>query len=490
MRILLASSEAVPFAKTGGLADVATGLSKALADLGHDVTLVLPYYRQHVPASISVERTTTSVAVPIADRLVSGGICRAHLPGSNVRVLLIDQPHYYDRPSLYTADGQDYADNCERFVFFSRAVLEAARLLELQPDVIHVNDWQTGLVPAYLGIEYRGRQPGFERTASVMTIHNIAFQGRYWLWDMRLTGLDWRYFNHRQMEFWGDLNLLKTGIVFSDLVTTVSPTYAKEICTPEYGCGLEGVLLERGDDLVGILNGVDTSEWNPATDQLIPKNYSVDNWSEGKAACKRHLQSRFGLNQRDDAPLFGMISRLTDQKGLDLVAARTGDLLGQGAQIVFLGTGEARYEQFVQTTANDNPRQVAAVVGFNERLAHEIEAAADLYLMPSRFEPCGLNQQYSMRYGTVPIVHAVGGLADSVIDVSQTPWNGSRATGFAFRGYDAVSFADKTAQALDLYTNKPAWERVVRNGMTRDCSWSHSAAQYVALYERARARHR
>jgi starch synthase len=490
MRVLLASSEAVPFAKTGGLADVATGLSKALAELGHDVTLVLPYYRQHVPPAIPVERTTTSVAVPIADRLVSGGICRASLPGSQVRVLLIDHPHYFDRSALYTAEGQDYADNCERFVFFSRAVLEAARVLDLQPDVIHVNDWQTGLVPAYLSIEYRGRHPGFERTAAIITVHNIAFQGRFWLWDMRLTGLDWRYFNPRQMEFWGDINLLKTGIVFSDLVTTVSPTYAKEICTPEYGCGLEGVLAERGDDLVGILNGVDTSEWDPATDKHIPHNYSVENWSEGKAACKRHLQSRFGLNQRSDAPLFGMISRLTDQKGLDLIAARTGDLLGRGAQIVFLGTGEARYEQFVRSTADGNPRQVAAVVGFNEGLAHQIEAGADLYLMPSRFEPCGLNQQYSMRYGTVPIVHAVGGLADSVVDVTVTPWNGGRATGFVFRGYDAATFAAKTEQALDVYGNRRTWDQMVRNGMTRDCSWAHSAAEYVAVYERARARHR
>ncbi|MBL8849688.1 MAG: glycogen/starch synthase, partial [Planctomycetaceae bacterium] len=245
MKILLASSEAIPFAKTGGLADVATGLAKALADLGHDVTLVIPYHRQHVSPSLLVEQTSTRISVPVADRLVSAGICRTQLPGSSVEVLLVDQPQYFDRPALYTAAGEDYSDNCERFVFFSRAVLEAARTLEVRPDIIHANDWQTALVPAYLDIEYRHR-PEFARTGSILTIHNIAFQGRYWLWDMRLTGLDWKYFNYHQLEFWGHLNLLKGGIVFSDVVTTVSPTYAREVCTPEFGWGLEAVLANRG----------------------------------------------------------------------------------------------------------------------------------------------------------------------------------------------------------------------------------------------------
>lgn len=486
MKIVLASSEAVPFAKTGGLADVATGLAKALADLGHHVTLVIPHHRRQVAPSLLVERTSTSISVPIADRLVAAGICRSQIPGSRVDVLLIDQPQYFDRPALYTAGGEDYSDNCERFVFFSRAVFEAARACDLRPDILHANDWQTALVPVYLAVEYRNR-PEFARTGSVLTIHNIAFQGRYWLWDMRLTGLDWKYFNWRQLEFWGDLSLLKGGIAFSDIVTTVSPTYAREICTPEYGWGLEGVLAERGNDLVGILNGVDVAEWDPATDPHLPQRYSVTDWGQGKAACKAHLQSRFGLYHDPHVPLLTMISRLTDQKGLDLIAAGLHDLLSEGVQVAFLGTGEQRYESFVREAAAMHPRHVAAVIGFDEALAHQLEAGADMFLMPSRFEPCGLNQQYSMRYGTPPIVHRVGGLADSVVDPSQT--NGQPATGFVFDRYDPGVFLWKTREAIRTYRDHPAWERIVTNGMQRDCSWRASAAQYVAQYERALARH-
>lgn len=486
MRIVLATSEAVPFAKTGGLADVATGLAKALAELGHDVTLILPYYRPLVPPSIFVERTSTTIAVPIADRLVSGGVCRAVLAGSAVRVILIDQPQYFDRPTLYTAAGQDYSDNCERFVFFSRAVLETARALDLRPDVIHANDWQTALVPVYLAVEYRDRYSEFARTGSLLTIHNLAFQGSFWLWDMRLTGLDWKFFNWRQLEFFGNINLLKGGIVFSDIVTTVSPTYAREICTPELGCGLDGVLADRGDDLVGILNGVDVTEWDPATDPHLPRNYNVDTWREGKPVCKAHLQKRFGLNQRSDVPLLTMISRLTDQKGLDLVVASLPELLRDNVQVMFLGTGEERYEQFVRESAAGNPRQVAAVVGFDEALSHQLEAGADLFLMPSRFEPCGLNQQYSMRYGTPPVVHAVGGLADSVVDPSQA--NGGPPTGFAFDRYNPGAFLTKVREGLATFRDPQAWERIVRGGMLRDCSWRTSAEQYVVQYERARSR--
>lgn len=488
MKILLASSEAVPFAKTGGLADVAGGLSKALTELGHDVTLVIPYHRQQVSPSLLVERTSTTISVPIADRLVSAGVCRSRLPGSDVEVLLIDQPQYFDRASLYTAGGEDYSDNCERFVFFSRAVLEAARVCDVRPDILHANDWQTALAPVYLAVEYRNR-PEFARTGSVLTIHNIAFQGRYWQWDMRLTGLDWKYFNWQQLEFWGHINLLKGGIVFSDVLTTVSPTYAREICTPEFGYGLEGALQDRGGDLVGILNGVDTSEWDPASDPHLPRTYGMDDWELGKAACKQHLQTRFGLRTDPAAPLFSMVSRLTDQKGLDLIAAGLPELLRDGAQVAFLGTGEKRYEEFVREAASMHPRQVAAVVGFDESLAHQFEAAADMYLMPSRFEPCGLNQQYSMRYGTPPIVHAVGGLADSVIDPSQANGHDREATGFVFNHYDAGVFLGKTREALHTFHNRPRWEQIVRSGMQRDCSWKASAAQYVEQYERALARH-
>jgi starch synthase len=487
MRIVLASSEAVPFSKTGGLADVATGLSRALA-AGHEVTLIVPFHRRQAPPSVSCPSTGSTVTVRVGDRDVRGTILRAQLPGSSLRVLLVDQPAYFDRGSLYTAGQTDYADNCERFVFFSRAVLETVRVLDLRPDIVHANDWQTGLVPALVDIEYRGR-PGFEHTASVFTVHNMAFQGRFWKWDLRLTGLDWKYFNWRQMEFYGDLNLLKTGIAFADMVTTVSPTYAREICTAEYGYGLNDVLAHRGTDLVGILNGVDTGEWDPATDPHIAARYAVDNWTAGKSLCKRQLQEQCGLALRGDVPLFGMISRMTDQKGFDLIAAKADDILQGDVQMVFLGTGEKRYEDLVRTLAGRYPGKAAAVIGFDERLAHRIEAGADIYLMPSRFEPCGLNQQYSLLYGTAPIVHAVGGLADSVVDASGTNLARGVANGFRFERYDAELFAEQVFRAVTLYHDKPTWGRLVCAGMSRDWSWNRGAAEYVDVYRRAMGKH-
>jgi starch synthase len=493
MRVVLASSEAVPFSKTGGLADVATGLSRGHDAAGHDVTLIVPYHRRQCPASIHCTPTGTALNIPIADRRVSAEVYTAGLPGSGVRVLLIDQPAYFDRAALYTEGGEDYADNCERFAFFSRAVLEAARLLQLRPDVVHANDWQTGLIPALIDVERRG-QPGFERTAAVFTIHNMAFQGQFWKWDMRLTGLDWKYFNHRQMEFWDHLNLLKTGIVFADMVTTVSPTYAREICTPDFGYGLQGVLAERGDRLAGILNGVDTADWNPHTDRHLSHNYSFADWETGKAACKRELQVRMGLAVRPEAPLVGMISRLTAQKGLGLVSALADELLSMDAQMVFLGTGEKRFEQLVLDLCRRSPQQVVAMLGFNEPLAHQIEAGSDLYLMPSMFEPCGLNQMYSLLYGTVPVVHAVGGLADTIVDAS----DGERGNGFRFgpiytrheqefteRG--AGPFGEQVRRAVRRYHDRPAWRRLVQAGMSQDLSWRHSADEYARVYGRAQA---
>lgn len=493
MRVVLASSEAVPFSKTGGLADVATGLARGLAAAGHDATLVAPYHRRQCPASIHCNPTGTTLTVPVADRRVTAQVYTAPLAGSNVRVLLIDQPAYFDRAALYTDGGEDYADNCERFAFFSRAVLEAARVLQLHPDIVHANDWQTGLIPALIDVECRGR-PGFERTAAVFTIHNMAFQGQFWRWDMRLTGLDWKFFNWRQMEFWDHLNLLKTGIVFADMVTTVSPTYAREICTPDFGYGLQGVLSERGDRLVGILNGVDTADWNPQTDRHLPQNYSCSDWGPGKAACKRLLQSQLGLALRPDVPLLGMITRLTAQKGLGLVSALSDELLSLDVQMVFLGTGEQRYEQQVLDLCRRSPDQVAAVLGFNEPLAHQIEAASDLFLMPSMFEPCGLNQMYSLLYGTAPIVHAVGGLADTIVDAS----DGERGNGFRFgpvytphepefvrRGMGP--FGEQVRRAVTLYHDRPAWRKLVQNGMSQDLSWRHSAEEYARVYNRALA---
>lgn len=489
MRIVLASSEAVPFSKTGGLADVASALADALAELGHSVWLVIPYYpqvqaRSAAAKGIAVESTGVQVDIPLGVRQVSGRVLSARLPGSSVTTLLIDQPSYFDRAALYQSNGSDFRDNCERFVFFSRAVLAAAEQLDLRPDVLHANDWQTGLLPALLSIEGRKR-PVFEDAVSVLTIHNIAFQGNFWHWDMLLTGLDWRYFNWKQMEFYNQLSLLKTGIVFADVVTTVSPTYAREIQTSEFAYGLEGVLRSRRDDLVGILNGVDTKIWNPQTDSALVANYSVTDVAEGKRACKRQLQQELGLPLRDDVPLFAMISRLTDQKGVDLVSQAADSLLSRDLQICFLGNGMANYEKWLSDLAQRIPEKVAARIGFDEPLSHRMEAGADVFLMPSRFEPCGLNQMYSLVYGTVPIVRTVGGLADSVVDATAESLSVGTATGFCFREYSADALLKMIDRALELYSNKPEWLRLVRAGMNQDWSWRRSAQQYVRAYERA-----
>jgi len=494
MRIVIASSEAVPFSKTGGLGDVAAALPKALAKAGHDVWLVIPNYTQvqnRLPpgALPPIESTGRSMEILLRSKRVRGGILRSHVPGTRLTVLLIDQPEYFDRAGLYQEGGVDYRDNCERFVFFSRSVLEACRVLDLRPDVVHANDWQTGLVPALLSVEY-GHKAGFERTASVFTIHNMAFQGKFWHWDMLLTGLDWKYFNWRQMEFFDHLNLLKTGIVFADMVTTVSPTYAREIQTPEFGCGLEGVLCNRRNDLVGILNGIDDEVWNPEIDPHLPQNYNIETLAAGKAACKAELQKQLKLPVRGDVPLLGMISRMTDQKGFGLLVDCVPELLRGDVQFCFLGTGDARYEQWAGQLAGAHPEKVSATIGFNDELAHRIEAGSDMFLMPSQFEPCGLNQMYSLAYGTIPIVRAVGGLADTVVDADAQNLANGTATGFRFDAGDSAALAATIRRALDLFRDREAWTRLVRTGMRQDWTWKRSAAEYVAAYQQAQSRRR
>ncbi len=485
MKVVLASSEAVPFAKTGGLADVAAALPKALGAAGHDVWLVLPYYRQlSGPLESTIHPTDVEFPIELGSKSVQARVFRSSLPETDVPVLLIDQPDYFDRPGLYQQDGHDYDDNCERFLFFSRSVLEAVARFEIRPDIVHANDWQTGIIPALLKIEYQ-ETPEFSSTSSVFTIHNMAFQGSFWHWDMLLTGLDWKYFNWRQMEFFGNMNLLKTGIVFSDMVTTVSPTYAQEIQTPEFGCGLNGVLRGRGDSLVGILNGVDTAIWNPATDPHITENYDVNSYKTGKSVCKDHLQQAVSLPRRSDVPLFGMISRMTDQKGFDLIAGCAEDVLQEDLQFVFLGTGDSHYEEILKSLGDRYTDKVAAVIGFDEMLAHQIEASCDIYLMPSRFEPCGLNQMYSLAYGTVPLVHAVGGLADSVIDATTENIAAGHANGLSFNEYSPEQLAHQIRRAITLYHDESAWPQLVSTGMSRDWSWNQSATDYLAVYERA-----
>jgi starch synthase len=487
MRILMVASEANPFAKTGGLADVASGLSKALAGLGHEVTLALPYYRKTIKPNLAGE-PVGKLIIPVGEKRVEAEIRSTTLPGSQVRVLLIDQPSYFDRAGLYLEKGHDYADNAERFSFFSRAVLEAARFLDLQPDIVHANDWQTGLIPAMLASEYR-LQPWFQKTASVFTIHNMAFQGRFPWWDYKHSGLRWDLFNWRQLEYYGELNMLKAGIAMSEIVNTVSPTYAREICQPEFGYGLDPSLLARGDALCGILNGVDTTEWNPATDAALAQRYTLDTVKDGKAACKAALQREVGLPQKPDSMLLGVVSRLTDQKGLGLIAARAAELFRADIQFICLGAGELKYENWLQELKNQFPNKVASVVGFNEALAHRIEAGIDAFLMPSQFEPCGLNQMYSLAYGSPPIVSNVGGLADSVVDCTPESMGNRTGNGFKFTQYTSEAFLACVWKAVGVFQHdKPTWNRLIKNGMSRDWSWAHSAADYVRIYDSARSR--
>lgn len=488
MRIVVASSEVVPFSKTGGLADVAAALPKALSQLGHEVTVITPFYPQEfarrAPTDVIIEPTEHQIEIPLADRRVPGRILSSRLPGSHVQVFLIDQPDYYDRPGLYQERDRDYRDNAERFIFFSRAVIEVARLLQLHPDILHANDWQTGLVPALLRIE-ASQWPDFARTASVYTIHNLAFQGQFWHWDMLLTGLDWKYFNWRQMEFFGNLNLMKTGVVFADAITTVSPTYAREIQTPEYGCGLNGVLASRRDDLYGILNGVDMEVWNPATDPYIAERYRSSTVAQGKPVCKAYLQQRLGLPVRLDVPVYALISRLTSQKGVDLICGCAEEFIRLDVQAVFLGSGEPEYEQQLRHLSQMAPQKVSVTIGYDEVLSHQIEAGADVFLMPSRYEPCGLNQMYSLIYGTVPIVRAVGGLADSVVDVTETTLSNGTANGFSFQEYSSGALFRQICRAYGLYHDQQTWRRLMQTGMERDWSWNRSAQEYLNVYQRA-----
>ncbi|MCI0376042.1 MAG: glycogen synthase GlgA [Gemmataceae bacterium] len=499
---MYAASEVAGFAKTGGLADVAGSLPRALAERGVDCAVFLPLYRSARLHANSLEATGQSFSVRVGAREVAGTLFRSVLPGSQVPVFLIDQPDYFDRDDPTTGKGlyqltspdgtkADYPDNCERFVFFSKAILEAIRVLDFWPDVLHVNDWQTGLVPVYLHEVYRQHpkttfKPKYAAIKTLITIHNLAYQGLFWHFDMPLLGLPWRLFNLDQLEFHGKINFLKAGIVFSDLLTTVSPTYAKEIQTRYYGCGLEGVLLARTSHLTGIVNGVDYAVWDPATDPHLAANYDEHTVMQGKAACKKALQEHFNLAHEPRTPLLGMVSRLADQKGLDLVVAAAKWLLAEdNVQIVILGEGEARYHQMLEKLRQLHPAQVGVAFALDEMLAHQIEAGADAFLMPSQFEPCGLNQMYSLNYGTPPIVRATGGLADTVVDATPENVADDTATGFAFIPYSPEHFHAAVQRALAMYRERPGqWLRVQRAGMRQDWSWNRSAAEYVKLYEK------
>lgn len=490
MNILFATSEVAPFAKTGGLADVCGALPLELSRLGHNVAVIMPAYRHAKNSGMAIEPLNFKFDIPIGSKIMRGRLLRGTLPGSNVPVFLVEQDDFFDRDELYRANGEDYKDNCERFVFFARAVLESIRMLKLAVDVVHCHDWQTGLIPALLHIEYPHAQ-GYENVASLMTIHNMAYQGIFWHWDMLVTGLDWKYFNLHQMEFYGKLNLLKTGLVFADGITTVSSTYAQEIQTPELGCGLEGVLLKRADVLEGIVNGVSYDVWNPATDDYLPAKYDVSSWQTGKAENKAALQAELGLPTLPNTPLLGLIGRLADQKGWNLVADVMRKWVREtDAQWVILGTGEPQYHALLAELGRDAPHKVAACLQFSEQLAHRIEAACDIFVMPSQYEPCGLNQLYSLKYGAVPVVRGIGGLADTVTDASPENVERGTATGFVFQDYSAEALDVALHRALaTFHDRRDVWQQMVARGMTQDWSWRKSAEKYLEVYRRASERH-
>lgn len=490
VRILLATSEAVPFAKSGGLADVCGTLPLELARLGEEPAVILPFYRRVRYCGLPIEPLGIDFIVPIGSKTVGGHLLRSKLPGTEVPVYLVQQDQYFDRDELYRVDGKDYVDNCERFVFFSRAVMEAIRLLDLDVDVLHANDWQTGLIPAYLKLEYHNLRR-YQKSASLFTIHNMAFQGQFWHWDMLLTGLDWKYFNWRQMEYYGKLNLLKTGAVFADAISTVSPRYAEEIQTPEFGAGLEAVLQHRRDVLTGILNGIDESVWNPATDTQLAANYTPETVAQGKPICKADLQAALGLPKRPDVPLLGFVGRLTHQKGVDLIAEIIPEWAEKtGVQWAILGKGEAVYHDMFRDLAKSYPDKVAVRLEQSDLLAHKIEAGADMFVMPSRYEPCGLNQMFSLKYGTAPVVRQTGGLADTIVDAHTETLAAGTANGFSFKEDKSQALSETIRRACDTFRRPEAWAKLIETGMRQDWSWARSARQYVSLYRQVVARAR
>ncbi len=484
MRVVLIAAEAVPFVKVGGLADVAGALPAALRRLGAEVALVLPKYSAIDNNRFGLHRLEHSFSLQIGGNYHEASLYVASMPGSDVPVCLIGNDYYFGRDGVYDdpATKLGYEDNGERFAFFQRAALVALKQLGWQPDIIHCHDHQTGLIPAYLKITY-GADPFFQRTATLFTIHNLAYQGLFPPAVLPLAGLNPSlFYSMSPFEFWGRVNFMKAGISYADLITTVSPTYAREIqSTEEYGCGLEGVLRDRRNDLFGVLNGMDYSVWNPETDPLIAANYSADNL-EPKKLNKQALLERAGLGD-GGAPLIGMISRLVDQKGLDLISEAADAILQLNVRMVVLGTGQKKYHDMLERMMSEHPSEVRAFFGFDEALAHLIEAGSDFYLMPSRFEPCGLNQMYSLRYGSIPVVRATGGLADTIRDFDETSGEGN---GFVFHEYSARALLAAVRRAVALYRDKPdLWRRLMARAMREDFSWDHSARRYLELYQRA-----
>ena len=476
MRILFVASEGLPFSKTGGLADVVEALPKALVAQGHDVAVILPRYRNTPIKSVIIK----SMTIPMGTSLRFPAIADGGRHGG-VQYFFVDDPEYFDRDQLYGVAGVDYPDNAERFAEFARAAIEIAKQLWL-PDVIHCHDWQSALVPVLLRTAY-GTDAQLSAIPVVFTIHNMGYHGLFPRDVLARNGLPDSLFRIDALEFFGHVNYLKGALIFSDYLTTVSRKYAQEIQTTEYGHGLDGVVRTRADHLVGILNGVDYSIWNPEVDTLIAARYSAKDFS-GKQICKRDLLAQFQLPEENlERPLIGIVSRFADQKGFDLIGQIADVLMDEDLAIVALGAGEAKHERMFRELSQTFPEKLGVKIAYDNTLAHKIEAGADIFLMPSRYEPCGLNQIYSLRYGTVPVVRATGGLDDTI-----EPFDPAigRGTGFKFVEYTGAALLAALHEALAVYADKAAWQRLQVNGMAKDFSWNTSALEYGRLYGRAR----
>ncbi|MEM9365400.1 MAG: glycogen/starch synthase [Planctomycetota bacterium] len=520
MNIVYLSSEVVPFAKTGGLADVCGALPREVAALGHRCHVIMPAFPSTKQTSNAVQTTNMSFAVPMSPgKLVGCRVLQTQLPDSQVPVWLLDQPQYFDRPSLYGDAWGDYKDNAERFAFFSRAAIMAMELLPWPVDVVHCNDWQTGIVPALLKARSPMERPRVEspsrigaaghatsseepflgrgqiatsdplaNATTVLTVHNLAYQGEFPAEQFPWTGLGWDHFLPESFEFYGRLNFLKTGVVCADEITTVSPTYAKEITTSLHGCGLDPILRGRQDRLTGIINGVDNQVWNPSTDSHLFENYDVESWVSGKAANKRGLQSEVGLPIDSAVPLMGLVGRLASQKGWNMILPIIERHLKENrpTQWVVLGSGDESIAQPLKKLSEAFPQQLAVYLGFSNALAHRIEAGADLFIMPSLYEPCGLNQLYSMIYGTPCVVTSTGGLVDTIVDANAETIAAGTATGFHMDGFDAEALDRCINRALHTRYHHPTdWQAIATNGMRQDWSWRSSAQEYLRVYGRS-----
>ena len=482
MNVLIASPEIYPFVKTGGLADVTGALPKALKKLGIDVRVILPKHKGIEERGFPMKYKNYKITCQVSQSFVDAEIVESEYDG--ITTYLVEKDDYFYRDYLYSTPDGDYLDNAERFIFFAKSILEAMKVIDFIPDVLHCNDWETALSPVFLKSLFKD-DPLLRKISTLLTIHNLGYQGIFWHYDMHLLNIGLEYFTPDALEFFGHINFLKGGIVFSDILNTVSRQYSKEIQTVEFGCGLEGILKTRRDDLYGIVNGIDYEEWNPEKDKYIPAKYNEKNLAN-KKICKAALQGEYGLPVKENIPLIGTISRLADQKGFDLIASSLEDMLSNGVQYIILGTGERKYHDLFTQLSKQYPKSFAVKIAYDNRLAHLIEAGSDMFLMPSQYEPCGLNQLYSLKYGSVPIVRGVGGLEDTIIDYTKSPDIG---TGFKFYDYSKKALLDAVERGLVVYKEQSAWQSLIKKCMSEDFSWEKSANEYVELYKKAMTKH-